>query len=481
MAVSHDPAATQRSHLSGESIGLPQVLFQAITHMGPAAAVAFSLLIGFTFAGPAMPLSIIITLVVVLLIANSVGQMARHVPAAGGVYAYASHSVGTSIGFLVGWCDVLLELIVPPGISLVLGIVMQSAFQSAGINAPWWIWTLMLLLLSAGLNYRGIRLATNAGVIFGIFELLVFLALAVFMIVKGGSANTVQVFNPAHALQGTWSGVFKGVVFSILAFQGFECAAPLGEEARNPRKTIVQATLLSALIIGLFYFVCSYGAVVGWGFGRMQSYATNANPWQVLAQRFWGIGWLVVLLALVNRALGNANGGVTAASRLTFAMGRVGALPRVFAHTHHRFRTPDVAILSQLVFGIVVTLALGLSLGAYPAFEVVGTVLTVLVILVYITVCCGSVAYYLGKRRAEFNLVLHAIFPILGAVILLAPLYFEFVPAPPAPIQEANWFAVGWVVVGIGLLVFLARTRPSALRDASKIFIQGDAPVPEDA
>lgn len=466
-----EQGAMERTTLASGSIGLPQALFQAITHMGPGAAVAFSLLIGFTFAGPVMPFSVLITIVVVLLIANSVGQMARHVPAAGGVYAYAANGAGSALGFLVGWFDVLLELIVPAGITLVLGIIVQDAFGSAGVNAPWWIWTVLMLLISGFLNYRGIRVATNFGVFFGIFELVVFLALAFFMIAKAGSANTFQVFNPAHA-QGGWSGVFKGVVYSILAFQGFECAAPLGEEARDPRRTIVRATLLSGLLIGIFYFVCSYAAVVGWGFDKMGSYATNANPWQVLAMRFWGIGWLLILLALLNSALGNASGGFTAATRVVFAMGRVHALPRVLARTHATHRTPYVAILFQLVFSLALTLGLGLTLGPFPAFEIVGTVLTVLVIVVYIIVCCGSVAYYLQKQRPEFNALLHGVFPIAGSLVLLAPLYFQFIPTPPSPIEQANFFALGWIGVGIILMVVLARFRPRALRDAAAIFVQ---------
>jgi amino acid transporter len=307
----------------------------------------------------------------------------------------------------------------------------------------------------------------------------VFLALSFFMIFKAGSANTLQVFNPAHA-QGQWSGVFKGVVYSILAFQGFECAAPLGEEARNPRRTIVQATLFSALIVGVFYFICSYAAVVGWGFDKMASYATNSNPWQVLAMRFWGIGWILILLALLNSALGNASGGYTAATRVVFAMGRVGALPRGLARTHPTYRTPDAAVAFQLVFSLLVVLALGLWLGPFPAFEIVGTVLTVLVIVVYIIVCCGSVAYYLQKHRPEFNAFLHGIFPILASLILLAPLYFQFIPVPPSPIEQANYFAVGWIGVGIILMVVLMRFRPQALRDAGAIFVQ-DQPVAQDA
>src|SRR5215217_6428916 len=61
-------------HLREHSIGFAQVLFQSITHMAPAAAVAFSLLVGFSFAGPVLPLSVLFALGVALLIANSVGN-----------------------------------------------------------------------------------------------------------------------------------------------------------------------------------------------------------------------------------------------------------------------------------------------------------------------------------------------------------------------------------------------------------------------
>ena len=91
-------------HLREHSIGFAQVLFQSITHMAPAAAVAFSLLVGFGFAGPVLPLSVIFALAVGLLIANSVGQLAKQMPSAGG--ALHVHQPGLGIeGGLPGRMD----------------------------------------------------------------------------------------------------------------------------------------------------------------------------------------------------------------------------------------------------------------------------------------------------------------------------------------------------------------------------------------
>jgi amino acid transporter len=74
-------------HLREHSIGLPQVLFQSITHMAPGAAIAFSILVSVGFAGPALPLSVLFALIACALVASSIGQLAKQIPSAGGLYA----------------------------------------------------------------------------------------------------------------------------------------------------------------------------------------------------------------------------------------------------------------------------------------------------------------------------------------------------------------------------------------------------------
>ena len=79
--------------LAREAIGLREVLFQSITHMAPAAAVAFSIIVGANFAGGALPLSVVLALVGCLLVAVSIGQLARRLPSAGGFATYAARGV----------------------------------------------------------------------------------------------------------------------------------------------------------------------------------------------------------------------------------------------------------------------------------------------------------------------------------------------------------------------------------------------------
>jgi len=467
-------------HLQEHSIGFAQVLFQSITHMAPAAAVAFSLLVGFGFAGPVLPLSVIFALVVALLMANSVGQLAKQMPSAGGLYTYTSRALGPKVGFLVGWAFLLAEPLVAPLLYLVFAATAADAFQNRlGINIPWWVWVIVAALLVFYLTYWGIRLSTNAGIVLGIFEIVAFLALGLYMIIAAGGENTLQVFNPANSLEGTWSGVFKGMVFSILAFIGFEAAAPLGEEARNPRRTIPRVVLSSALVIGLFYLVCSYASVMGWGFSRMGSYAENPDPWTTMATRYWGVGWVIIFLAIVNSAIANANAGVNAATRVIYAMGRIDVLPRVFGRTHPEHRTPYVAIIAQSILALVVALVLGAAFEPVGGFAIIATAVTIVVILVYMMVSLACMVFYLRERRDQFNVLLHGVFPVLAILVLLAPLYYQFAPLPDYPVRLGNYFAILWIVLGFIALGLAASQRPQAIAQAEEIFVEDETVAPE--
>src|SRR5207302_9030770 len=98
------------------------------------------------------------------------------------------------------------------------------------------------------------------GTVLGIFEIAVFVILAVLLIIHAGSANTLSVFGTGHTPpeHAGIAGVIAGSVYTILAFGGFEGAAPLAEEARDPRRTVRRAVLLATLSIGIMYIYANY-------------------------------------------------------------------------------------------------------------------------------------------------------------------------------------------------------------------------------
>jgi amino acid transporter len=449
-------------------------MFQSITHMAPGAAIAFSILLAIQFAGPALPLAVLFALIGCLFVAVSIGQMAKKVPSAGGLYSYVTHGLGKVPGFFVG----LIILCFQPLVAPLLFLIFAWATEDVVTNdldvstSTWWLWVLLAAAIVFFLAYRDVRLSTNAGIALGIFEIGVFLALAIWMILSNLGDLSLAPFNPTNAEAGTFNGMFKGMVFTILAFIGFEAAAPLGEEADRPRWTVPRAVVGSCIAIGIFYVICSYAWVIGTTGNFTEVTLAEPNPWRTLADIYWGAGWVLIFFAIINSAIANSNAGVNAASRVMFALGRNGVLPAAFARTHPVHRTPHIAIIAQMVFGVVLALLMGWKWGALTAFSIISYAAVSLVIVVYIATCLACLAYYWTKARDEFNVFLHGICPILGAAAFVPPLYYQFNPLPDYPLRWGNWFAVAaFIVVGLVTIV-VAVWRREALEGADRIFVE---------
>jgi amino acid transporter len=471
-------------HLREHSIGLPQVLFQSITHMAPAAAVAYSIFISVPDARQALPLAVGLALIACICAATAIGQLAKLFPSAGGMYTYAARTLGPGSGFLVAWLFILFEPLVAPFLYLEFGWAMTDVFQSeVGLHwaGQWWVWVLLMTVVVFLLTYRDIRISTTAGVILGAFEIAIFAALSLWMLLSNAGDLNLQPFNPSHAV-GDWSGVFKGMVFAILAFIGFEAAAPLGEEARHPRRAIPRAVVGSAIAIGLFYILCSYAWVFGAHFDNFVKQATGADPWRNLGKVFWGTGWILVFLAICNSIAANSNAAVNAATRVFYSLARNGLAPRPLGHTHPDFKTPHVAILWMSGFALLVSLVCGAIWGALTGFTIVATTAVPVVIVVYMLICVGCIRYYAaGPGRPSFNPLLHVVMPIAGIVLFFFPLYYQFVKAPPTyPVKAGNWIALAWLVVGVGLAVWLASSRRDKLADIERVYVEDETVTPAE-
>jgi len=90
--------------LARGAIGLREVLFQSVTSMAPAGAVALSIAAGATYAGGALPLAVLLALIACLLVATSIGQLAKHLPSAGSIYTYPAEAIHPALGFGSACC-----------------------------------------------------------------------------------------------------------------------------------------------------------------------------------------------------------------------------------------------------------------------------------------------------------------------------------------------------------------------------------------
>jgi amino acid transporter len=486
--MAHTPSGSGTS-LAREAIGLREVLFQSITHMAPAAAVAFSIIVGANFAGGALPLSVVFAMVGCVLVAISIGQLAKHLPSAGGFYTYTARGIHPSIGFLVAWGYALVEPLVAPALYLIFGQVVAGTLQAEfgwSFTQWWWVAAIAAAVIVFLLGYFGIQLSARVGTLLGVFEVGVFAVLAVWLIATADN-NTLTVFGTEHATVEGFTGikgVIAGSVYAILAFIGFEAAAPLAEEARDPRRTIRRAVVISCIVIGLFYVLTTYAATVFFGPDGFAGFPASGegNPWDVLARAAWGAGWVLVFLAIANSAIANSNAGSNAATRTLFSMGRIRLLPSVLGRTDRSTGAPRAAVWAQFVIGVGVALWLGAQYNSpFTGFAILGTIIGAVVIAIYITVNLACLLYYLRQRRGEFNAVKHGLVPILG-ILAFVPAFlvaigvggsvFDFIGPLPYPFNVVGPVVGIWYLIGVVYLAYLYAADRRRIEDTAKVFIE---------
>ena len=452
-------ATVAETELRGGAIGLPAILMQAITHIGPAIGLATSIAFVVSLAGKAAPLAYGIAFLLILMLGASLTQLANKFPSAGGYFTYVSRTLHPRAGLLTGWLYFLYD---PLGgcINLAFfGFILHGVLQSRyNVNFPWWATFLITAAVISVLVYRGIKISAEVMVVLGVLEILILVALAINALISPGPGGTsLAPFNPASTISA--HGLYLAVVFSILTFSGFESVAPLAEESRSPRKTLPRAIMASILIMGVFFLLTSWGIVAGWGTHGITGLATSVqNPILVVAERLWGFGWILVLFAIFNSAIAVAIACTNASTRVFFGMGRVGVLPRQLAKTHPRFKTPVNAVLLQTFITFAYGLGVGFWIGPDQEFYFTGVAITLGLIFIYGAGNIGVIRYYLGEARSSFNIWLHGIFPVASTAALIWVGYNSIVPLPAAPVKWAPVLVGAWLIAGIVLVWAVSRT-----------------------
>ena len=320
----------------------------------------------------------------------------------------------------------------------------------------------------------------------GFFEITVFVLLGVFLVIKAGSHNTLSVFTTAHAngpgFHG-WSGVIAGSVFTLLAFSGFEAAAPLAEEAKDPRKNVPKAIMIATFAIAAVYLFTTYAATVAFGPDKFAGFAAdnNGNPWDHLAHGISSLMYVLVILAIVNSTIANANAGANVFTRTAFAFGRVGAFPAWFGKLDPKHKSPKNALMVQIIVGLVLGLGLGAKYTPQVAFGIVATGLVVVVVVVYMVANLACIGYYIKHRKEERRLFLHLFVPALGFLFLIPGFLnasgitgipgLKFIVALAAPLSYAAYAMAIWMLLGVATLFYLKSKNPRAIAEVATVHI----------
>src|SRR3712207_4263404 len=245
---------------------VPNGIALAAAAMAPVLAVVLNAPAAGPVAGAALPLAFLLAFVACAFVGNTVVQFSRKLPSAGSFYTFNSQGLGPAAGFFTGWLFWIGYAVLAPGLFTAFGAFLHD-YVSATFQAevPWWIFSLAAMAIVFGLSARSIRASVNLDLALLAIEVVIFLILAAAAIVfAGADHNTPAFFSPASAPTG-FAGVGLGVVFGILSFIGFDAAATLGEETRNPRRNVPLAVAGALGAVGVFYVVVMYALTAGYG------------------------------------------------------------------------------------------------------------------------------------------------------------------------------------------------------------------------
>jgi amino acid transporter len=454
--------ADRPAELQREALGLTDVVFQGITHIAPALSVVFTLPEIATQAGAAMPLSLALSVIACFFIANTVAQFSRYMPTSGGYYTFVSRGLGPRFGFITTWSYLIYDITGPAASIGFLGFVTSSLLHNGtGVYVPWWTISLATILVVWAVTYVGIRISAHTTALLGAVEILIIFALGVTCLMyKAPGSSATAPLDPSMAANG-WGGVLGGMVFSILALSGFEAPAPLAQETKRPTSFIYLAVFTSLVLVGLFYVFMAYASAVGWGTDNMAAFTPDADPYDVLATKFWGRGgrWLI-LFAIINSALAVGISCTNAASRVVYTMALAGTLPAALKKIHPTHKTPYVAVHVLQLMQIACFLLVGIVFGADRIFACLGTVVALAVILLYMLSNFALTVFVRREHPTDFRAWRHGMVPVVGTLFLVPVTVVTVWPVPRYPQNLMPYVFAVLMVVGFAVMKVVEARRP---------------------
>lgn len=469
MSSYETPPASGEARLRQGAVGAGGAIIMSAALMGPAVSVYFNPQLVAGFAGAAMPLVMAVSLLASLIIANGVAEMARELPSAGAFYTYVSRGIGARSGFVTGILMFLAYALLVPAELALIGIYSHDILDGYGVSIPWPVISLIFTALMLLLSWQGIAGSLRTALTLFVIEVGVILLLAVIIVVKGGADGlSAAPLLPSSSPDGL-SGIALGMVFGLLSFVGFESAATLGEEVREPRRNVPRGIFGAVLLVGLIYVFTTYAEMVGFGVDGVDALTGDTAPFTTLAQTY--APWLEILVGLAGvssifAVTMNSHNGI---ARILFAMGREGMLPASLATVHPQHRTPSVAIVANTVFAVVVTLGVGAWVGAFNAYAYLGSLLTLAIIPVYILTNLACIRFFATVARDRRNTLRHVVLPVVGMLLMLIPIYGLIWPVPAAPYNIFPYAIVAAIAVSTGVAWLIGQRQPEVLARAGAV------------
>lgn len=384
--------------------------------------------------------TVLVAMVAMLFTAISYGRMARVYPSAGSAYTYVGQEIHPALGYVTGW-SMVLDYVLNP---LICTAFCAKAAMNILPGLPFYVWIVFFAVFFTWTNLRGIKTSAkmNEALCAGmVVVVIIFFAVVVRYIWQiktyGPAFFTEPFYNPQTF---STSSLFAGTSVAVLTYIGFDGISTLSEEAENPKRDILLATVLVCVIAGVLSSLEVYAAQLVWG---SQPFASNQveSAFALVARRAGGIILFhVINFTLLVANMGSGMGAQLAAGRLLYGMGRANALPqRIFGVLEPKRCVPRNAIIAVGLFALAGAAAMeyfAARLGG-GAYEIGAQALNFGAFIAFMGVNAAAFLHFIRKRENSFGSLVP---PLLGFLICG---YIWLGLSRPAQIAGAVWMAFG--------------------------------------
>jgi APA family basic amino acid/polyamine antiporter len=382
------------------------------------------------YAGPAVIVSMVIAGTVALFTALSFAELGSAIPKQGGTYEYAYQMISPFVAFISGCMWLFGQTVAGAAVCLGLASYVVAVFPSLSLK----IVAVSAALILTGLNLVGTK---RSAVVNNILVLVKILILCLFV---GFGALQVNTKNYTPFAPYGLVGILQGAAFIFFAYIGFGRIAALGEEVKNPKKTLPLAILI-ALATSVILYIATGFVTTG-----LLNYKTLAGSGSPLADAARVTGNLTLvdtialgaIVATVSVLLTNLIG----LSRVSFAMARNGQLPKSLSTVHSRLGTPYVSILiTGALMAVLVSVSNLRETAAITSFSL---------LLTHIILHVSAIRLRRKMpNRETFRAPFYPLIPSLGVISCII-LMFSL---------PAEAWVVCAIVVGIVSIYYLLRNR----------------------
>lgn len=374
--------------------------------------------------------AVLIAMVAMMATAVSYGKMARVYPSAGSAFTYVAREIHPAVGYVTGW-SMVMDYIVNP---LICTIWCAGQAHEFAPGLPVWVWKIVFAVVFTLLNLQGIKTSArvNAGLAAGMSAVVVVVFVTTIRYIFGHAHSDPGFFTrPFYDPQTfTWDNLSGCTSLAVLTYIGFDGISTLSEEAENPRRNIMLATVMTCLAVGILSATEVYVAQLVWP--ASQPFPNQDQAYVFAAARAWAPMFTIVGATLLVANFGSGMGAQIGAARLLYGMGKSNALPKsFFGQISEKHGIPRNNVL---FIGVIVLV------GAYfMTFEQGIELLNYGALLAFMGVNASSfVHYFLRKGERSF---LNFLIPVVGFFVC-GGLWWHLSP------RALTWGSI-WMAAGI--------------------------------